>query len=212
MTTLSLLFQLLPAFSHAPLQRPASGFDRLPDAAARSAPAPQLPRAWVDWSAIREQGAQQDTGRTRKRAKAIEYSSFYHKRLTLHRWLGFAMLPLFAGSFITGDQILRKGDAAPSWARSLHGPFAAGTAVVFGVNTITGVWNLWESRKDPAGRAKRYVHSILFMAAGAGFVYAASKVEKDSPAGSDNNDAHRNIALASMGISISSWELMLFFK
>jgi hypothetical protein len=160
----------------------------------------------VDWAAIRAQGdsVQQDTTRTR-RTGAIEYGSGYNTRLKLHRWLSFAMLPLFAGSYFSGEKILDEGDAAPAWARKLHKPLAAGTAVVFGANTITGVWNLWVSRKDPAGRAKRYIHSVLFLAAGAGFVYAASKAEED-------NESHRNIALASMGISISSWALMLFFK
>ena len=162
---------------------------------------------WIDWAAIRagaEAGAQ-DTGRTRRRTGAIEYSNFYHTRLTLHRWLSFAMLPLFAGSYLTGEQLIDKGDDAPGWARHLHKPLAAGTAVVFTVNTITGVWNLWESRKDSEGRTKRYIHSLLFAAAGAGFVYAATKAGED-------NDAHRTVALVSMGISVSSWALMLFFK
>lgn len=161
----------------------------------------------VDWSAIRTHGdsLQPDTAQTRRRTGAIEYSNGYYTRLKLHRWLSFAMLPLFAGSYFSGEKILDEGDNAPAWARKLHKPLALGTAVVFGTNTITGVWNLWASRKDPAGRAKRYIHSVLFLAAGAGFVYAASKAEED-------NNAHRNIALASMGISVSSWALMLFFK
>lgn len=203
---LRLLCQLLPAFPVAP--PPAHPSPPAPP------PAALVLKTWVDWSALRELPATgQDTARTRRRTRAIEYSSGYATRLKLHRVLSFAMLPLFAGSFFSGDQIIRKGDAAPGWARSLHGPFAAGTAVVFGANTITGVWNLWESRKDPAGRAKRYVHSILFMAAGAGFVYAAGKAEhEDDLGGGSRNHAHRNIALASMGISVSSWALMLFFK
>jgi hypothetical protein len=181
---------------------------------AAPAPAALVTKSWVDWAAIREQtSAGHDTTQPRRRTGAIEYSNGYYTRLKIHRVLSFAMLPLFAGSFITGDQIIRKGDDAPGWARSLHKPLAAGTAVVFGANTITGVWNLWDSRKDPAGRAKRYIHSILFIAAGAGFVYAASKAEDESAAGGGSqNHAHRNIALASMGISVSSWALMLFFK
>jgi hypothetical protein len=163
--------------------------------------------ATVDWVALRAQSDSiaQDTARTRRPVKAIEYSNGYYTRLKLHRWLSFAMLPLFVASYFSGEQILDKGDAAPAWARNLHKPLAVGTAVVFGANTVTGVWNLWASRKDPAGRTKRYIHSILFMVAGAGFVYAASKAE-------DDERSHRDIALASMGISVSSWALMLFFK
>ncbi|HEY9382193.1 MAG TPA: hypothetical protein VIP80_01650 [Gemmatimonadales bacterium] len=209
---LGLLIQLLPLFAPPPAA-PTPTAALQPYAEVRS-PGPLLRREWVDWAMVRAQAAppSQDTARTRRPTTAIEYSNFYHARLTLHRWLSFAMLPLFAGSYFSGDQVLRKGDAAPSWARRLHTPLAAGTAVVFSVNTITGAWNLWESRKDPAGRVKRYVHTLLFVAAGAGFVYAASKVGDDDEPGSRHLEAHRNIALASMGISVSSWALMLFFK
>lgn len=209
--TLGVLFQLVSALSgtsSGPVAAP------LLDTAQRVAIAPLGGPRPVDWAKLRELAAPAgpDTARARRPTPAIEYSNFYHTRLTLHRWLSFTMLPLFAGSYVTGDQVLRKGNAAPRWARQWHGPFAAATAVVFSVNTITGAWNLWESRKDPAGRVKRYVHTVLFMAAGAGFVYAASKVGDDDAGGNRNLDAHRNIALASMGLSISSWALMLFFK
>jgi hypothetical protein len=153
-----------------------------------------------------------DTPRTRKRVEAIEYSNFYNARLKLHRWLSFGMIPLFVGSYVTGDKILTHPDDAPRWAKRLHGPFAAGTAVVFGVNTVTGLWNLWESRKDPAGRAKRMVHSLLFIAADAGFTYAASIAHPSEDGSTQNLHRHRNIALASMGVSLTGWAMMLFFK
>lgn len=209
MIPFGVLLQLIPALAGTPA-RPAG----IAPEPGRSTIAPLVASGGIDWSSIRAQreAAVGDTARTRRSGPAIEYSGFYHTRLTLHRWLSFAMIPLFAGSYFTGHELLEKGDQAPAWARHLHGPLAAGTAVIFSVNTITGAWNLWDSRKDPSGRLKRYVHSLLFVAAGAGFVYAATKAEDDAAPGSSTLKSHRNIALVSMGLSVSSWALMLFFK
>jgi len=179
-----------------------------------NAPDPTPPyagRGAMEWAAPVRAAAVQDTPATRPRTQAIEYSSGYHKRLKLHRILSFAMVPLFIGSYVTGDKLLEQGEAAPGWARSLHGPFAVGTAAVFTVNTITGVWNLWESRKDPAGRTKRWVHSIMFIAAGAGFTMAGVNAPDDDESDDHERREHRRIALASMGVSVVSWGLMLFF-
>lgn len=160
----------------------------------------------VDW------GRPQDTLRTRRRGPSIEYSSFYNTRLTVHRYLSFAMLPLFAGSFVTGDQIIRKGDTAPEWARDWHAPFAAATAVVFTLNTVTGLWNLWDSRKDPAGRTRRMVHGLLFMVANAGFTYAGTTLAEQAVEEPSKRNRHRTVALSSMGVSVASWGLMLLTK
>ena len=157
----------------------------------------------VDWRRL------QDTLRTRRPTRAIEYSDFYNKRLTLHRYLSFTMLPLFAGSFLTGDQIIRKADLAPKWATDWHAPFATATAAVFTLNTITGLWNLWDSRKDPAGRTRRIVHGLLFMAANAGFTYAGTTLANQAEQDGGKRNLHRTVALASMGVSVSSWALML---
>lgn len=174
-------------------------------------PIAMVGRGSVDWEALTVPAAG-DTGRTRRRSKAIEYSGFYHARLTLHRWLSFTMIPLFIGSYVTGDQLLKNSTDAPRWARQWHAPFATGTALVFGVNTITGLWNLWDSRKDPSGRARRYVHSLLFMAADAGFTWAGTKLANDAENSQAIRLKHRNVALASMGVSVTGWSLMLFFK
>ena len=160
----------------------------------------------VDWARL------QDTLRTRRRGGVVEYSGSYNKRLTLHRYLSFAMLPLFAGSFLTGDQIIRKADAAPEWARDWHAPLATATAVVFTANTITGVWNLLESRKDPVGRTKRIVHGILFMVASAGFTYAGTTLAEQAEEDGSKGNLHRTVALSSMGVSVASWALMLLTK
>ena len=73
-------------------------------------------------------------------------------------------------SELSGNQILEYGNAAPDWAKDVHGPTAGALAGVFAVNTITGAWNLWEGRKDPNHRAKRMTHGILMIAADIGFL------------------------------------------
>jgi hypothetical protein len=122
------------------------------------------------------------------------------------------MLPLFAGSFLTGVQIIRKADGAPKWAKDWHAPFATATATVFTLNTITGLWNLWDSRKDPAGRTKRIVHGLLFMAANAGFTYAGTTLANQAEQDGSKRNLHRTVALSSMGVSVASWALMLLTK
>ncbi len=127
------------------------------------------------------------------------------------------MLPLFAASYYSGDQMLKKGSDAPSWARALHGPAAGGSAVLFGVNGVTGIWNLYEGRHDPNGRTRRFVHGALFLAASGGFMYAATLAGdledggQSAVNGTYEHDRirHRNVALTSMGVSTVSWLIML---
>ena len=148
----------------------------------------------------------------RSRARAVEYSGFYRARLSVHRALSYAMLPLFAGSYVTGDQILRHRTDPPKWAKDLHKPFAIATESVFAVNTITGLWNLYDSRHNDAGKVKRTLHSLLFIAAGAGFTYAGTTLAGDAKNRTDPTRFHRTVALASMGVSVVSWGMMVFVK
>jgi hypothetical protein len=141
----------------------------------------------------------------------VEYSELYGLRADIHRVMSWAMIPLFAGSAYTGFQLRNKGDAAPKWTRDLHGPFAGATAVLFGMNTLTGVWNLIEGRKDPEGRGKRILHGVMFLAAGAGFAYVTAAGDNIQSTGRGNH-WHRDIALGSMAVSVTSWALMALFK
>ncbi|HQR17528.1 MAG TPA: hypothetical protein PK948_04125 [Gemmatimonadales bacterium] len=152
----------------------------------------------------------QDTTR-RKRTTAVEYSDFYHTRLKIHQVLSWTMLPLFAVQYASGNQILEYGNAAPDWAKNVHGPTAGLLAGVFAVNTITGAWNLWDSRKDPAGRTRRYIHSALMFIADAGFVYTGSLADQ-AESDPDAREQHRNVAIASMGVATASWLMMLIWK
>ncbi len=144
--------------------------------------------------------AMADTGR-RRRAPSIEYSDVYQTRVAIHRALSWAMVPFFIGSGYTGFQLRNKKEQAPKWTRDIHGPLAGATVVVFGMNTLTGAWNLVEGRKDPEGRTKTLVHGALFLAAGGG---------DNIRAYGKPNHWHRDIALASMSVSLVSWSLMLF--
>jgi len=157
-----------------------------------------------------ELAALQDTTR-RKRTTAVEYSSFYNTRLKIHQVLSWTMLPLFALQYASGNQILEYGNAAPDWAKNVHGPTAGLLAGVFAVNTVTGVWNLWDSRKDPAGRARRYVHSALMLIADAGFVYTGTLAD-EAEENPDAREQHRNVAIGSMAVATASWLMMLIWK
>lgn len=152
-----------------------------------------------------------DTG-TRKRPRSIEYSEWYGRRVAIHKTLSWAMLPLFAVSYYTGDQLAEKGEEGVSnTVRSLHPLAAGGAAAVFGVNTVTGLWNLWDARHDPADRKRRYLHSALFLLADAGFAYAGSLGEEAGDNGATRR-RHRNIAIGSMGVSTAGWLVMLLKK
>lgn len=150
-----------------------------------------------------------DTVVKKKRRELVEYSEWYGRRVTLHKALSWTMLPLFAVSYYTGERLARDGRPNSPYAiRALHPWAATGAAAVFGVNTVTGVWNLWASRKDPEGRTRRYIHSALFIIADAGFAYAGS-IGREGRENREIRDRHRAIALSSMGVSTVGWLIML---
>ncbi len=93
----------------------------------------------------------------------------------MHRIASFAELPLFAGEYVVGEQILhdeRRG-FPPHSLRTAHSVVADGLIGLFAFNTLTGGWNLWESRSDPAGRTRRLVHTALMLMSDAGFAATA---------------------------------------
>ena len=144
----------------------------------------------------------------RRRPRAIEYSDWYARRLTLHRWASYTMLPLFAAEYAAGSQLMAKGRDAPQWAIKSHGPMATGVATLFTINTVTGLWNLWDSRSDPAGRGPRIAHSLLMLAGDAGFTAAGMLATPAQNSGSIRQ-LHKTIALGSMGASLLGYLIML---
>jgi hypothetical protein len=154
--------------------------------------------------------ALQDTGRRR----AIEYSSAYSTFMTIHRVGSYLELPLFAAEYFVGEKLLRDERNNPDGQSSIkgtHGAIATGLGVLFGVNTFTGVWGLVESRHEPAGRTRRWVHSILMLVADAGFLAtgAAAESARDNPSGADH---HRALAIGSIGVATVATAIMWFWK
>lgn len=135
--------------------------------------------------------------------QAIEYSDAYYTRLTIHRIGSYAMLPLFAAQYLLGDRLMADGAVSNS-VKTAHQINAYAIGALFVTNTVTGVWNLAESRKEPEGRGRRVLHAALMIAADAGFAYTASLADD---AGADPDD-HRNAALLSIGSSTAGVLIM----
>jgi hypothetical protein len=146
------------------------------------------------------------------RPRAVEVSDWYNRRLTIHRRLSYTVIPLFGFQYAAGSQIWKKGAAAPAWARNGHRAGAATIAGVFAVNTVTGVWNLWDSRSVAQGRAMRYLHATSMLVADAGFTWAGAKLSEQAETDFEKRKLHRKVALASIGISVTSGLLMKFFN
>jgi hypothetical protein len=147
---------------------------------------------------------------TVSRPKAFEYSDGYRTRLKIHKYASYATLPLFAAEYAVGQK-LYNGNASDG-TRSLHGALAGTLGALFAVNTVTGVWNLSEGRKDPNHRTRRTIHGILMLIADAGFVAtaAAAPDEEGEGGGGGSRATHRSLALASMGVATVGYLIMLF--
>lgn len=115
------------------------------------------------------------------------------------------MLPLFASEYVLGDRLMQQNHA--DWLKPAHGVVAGGLGVLFAVNTVTGVWNLVESRHDPEGRTRRLLHSALMIAADAGFAYTGL-VTGDANESAEGRTRHKNAALVSMGLSTAGTLMM----
>lgn len=155
-----------------------------------------------------------ETAQTSAPAKvAVEYSDAYRLRAKIHKYSSFAMLPLFATELALGQSLYNNGGEGSR--RSAHGAVGAGIGVLFGINTVTGGWNMWEARKDSNGRTRRVVHGLLMMAADAGFLATAalapnSESENGARNFDNNRSAHRTIAITSMGAATVGYLIMLF--
>jgi hypothetical protein len=147
-------------------------------------------------------------GSPRTRPRAVTYSNGYATRLTIHRVASYAMVPMFICQYITGSQLLAKGRNAPAWALHTHGPLATLTTIVFATNTVTGVWNMWEARHDPAGRTSRTLHGLLMLVSDAGFT-TAGILSARARNSSDIRHVHRAVALSSMGVALVGYAIML---
>jgi hypothetical protein len=146
------------------------------------------------------------------RPVAVEYSDAYYTRAKIHKYASFATLPLFATELALGQSIYNDPNANSSAAKGAHIAVGTGITALFGVNTVTGVWNMWESRNEPSHHKLKLIHGILMLGADAGFVATFAT----GPGGRNNTNleaekqTHRTIALTSIGMATASYLIMLF--
>lgn len=149
-----------------------------------------------------------------QRPVAVTHSKAFEVRSKIHKFASYATMPLFVAQYIVGQK-LYDGTGSES-ARSAHGALVVGMAGLFAVNSVTGVWNLWEERHEPQGRAKRWIHGLMMLGAGAGFVATGATAPDDDDDGggvaSSNRSLHRNLAIGSMGVSAASYLFMFFTR
>lgn len=150
-----------------------------------------------------------DTTVAHRRPRAIEYSDWYARRLMVHKLGSYVELPLFASEWYLGNKLL-NGDGTDS-QKNLHSVVAGGLGALFTVNTFTGLWNLYDSRKDPSDRKKKVIHSVLMLASDAGFA-VTGLVAGDAREDSGRRSLHKNLAIGSMGLSTAGTLMMWLWK
>ncbi|MES2180309.1 MAG: hypothetical protein V4550_20815 [Gemmatimonadota bacterium] len=148
----------------------------------------------------------------RRRPRAVEVSEYYELMLRIHRYASYSMIPMFAVQAVAGNQLFqadKSGAPRPSWAKSAHSLGAAGLGTLFSVNTVTGLWTLYESRSNEVGRTKRLIHSALLLASDAGFAYTGLVLAGDAEHSAVGRADHRNYAYYSMGAALAGYGVML---
>jgi len=146
-----------------------------------------------------------------KPVPVVEYSDAYQMRAKVHKIGSFAMLPLVGIEYALGTSVY-NGNTNNKGAHVAVGATIGG---LFAVNTVTGVWNLYESRNDPNGRTKRWVHALLMMTADAGFLATAGSApdgEGRLGASSSGRSTHRTLALTSLAVGTVGYLIMLVGK
>jgi hypothetical protein len=147
-------------------------------------------------------------------AAAIEHSDGYKTRLKIHKVASFATLPLFATELWLGQSLYNSSGNVDS-KRGVHAAVGAGIVGLFGVNTVTGLWNLFgEDRKDPNSRKLRLTHGLLMLAADAGmaatWAYGPNSNSLHQAATFDSRKAtHRDLAIASISVGTAGYLIML---
>ena len=152
-----------------------------------------------------------------RRPVAIEYSHGYEVRLKIHKYASYATLPLFGAEWWLGQSLYSNTPADRGDSRKgLHAFVGASIVGLFGLNTVTGAWNMFgEGWKDPNHHTLRLVHGLLMMAADTGFVYVAmngpnSRRVSEALTYESDKALHRNVAIASISTATVSYLIMLF--
>ena len=139
-----------------------------------------------------------------RRRRAIEVGDWYERRLRIHRYGAYAVLPLFALTAVSGNALYDDPRNGPEWAKNGMRYGATALAGVFTSNTVTGLWNLWDSRTVPKGRTRRTLHAVLMLASDAGFTYAGAKLANEAENSVDKRREHRTWAYGSMATTLAA--------
>jgi hypothetical protein len=179
----------------------------LPDAAPPASPFSRL--TFVVPQQESSASAQQQPPQEQQPPPAFEYSDGYRVRAKIHRIASFATLPIFAAEGIVGQSLY---DNPTDAKKSAHLVIAGALGTLFAVNSVTGVWNLLEARKDPTHRTRRTIHGVLMLVADAGFLATAmtGPESEHGEASSSDRSRHRAIAFTSIGVATVSYLIMLF--
>lgn len=148
------------------------------------------------------------TDTPRARPRVIEVSDWYSRRLTIHRYTAYGTIPVFAAQWIAGKKLYDESRAAPTWAKTVHRAGATALAGMFTVNTVTGLWNWWDSRMLAKGRVVRTVHALSMLTADAAFTYAGAKLSNEAETDASKRRLHRTVALSAMGLTVVSGTAM----
>jgi hypothetical protein len=146
------------------------------------------------------------------RPRVIEVSDWYSRRLTIHRYVFYATLPVFVAQYEAGKQLYDKSRAAPTWAKTTHRVGATALAGMFTVNTVTGAWNWWDSRSVPQGRMLRTIHALTMLGADAAFTYTGARLANDAENSAAKRREHRTVALYAIGATMVSGSIMRFWN
>jgi hypothetical protein len=163
-------------------------------------------------SALVASDSLQDTVRRRPRPHAVQLSDWYGRRLTIHRAMAYATLPVFAAQYVAGERLFKESNKAPTWAKTTHRVGATTLAGMFTVNTVTGLWNLWDSRMVDDHRALRTTHALMMLTADAAFTWAGAKLSNDAENSMEKRQLHRTIALSATGLTVFSSAMMAFLN
>jgi hypothetical protein len=139
----------------------------------------------------------------RRRRKTIELSEWYYRRLTVHRYVAYSTIPVFALQYAAGNQLYTKGAGAPTWAKTMHRVGATALAGMFTVNSVTGAWNWWDSRSAP-GLTLRTIHALTMLGTDAAFSYTGAKLSKEAENSAEKRRLHHQVALISIGVTVAS--------
>lgn len=150
-------------------------------------------------------------------APAFEYSEGYQVRGKIHKLASWAMLPLFGVEAFVGQKMFNDAGSITDGTRTLHRSIAWGIGGLFAINTVTGVPNLIESRRDPQKSDLTLIHGILMLVADAGFLTTAltqpnSRTSSGLEIYTPKKNQHMTIAYASISVATVSYLLMLFGK